>query len=309
MGKMQASGQTLINKGALSYPEVAQPTVRRHPSRLRNLELLHPNLLVRSAFYFSLAAIPFLRLYVPGTGERVGVQRVAQGLLLAAMLSRPRVCLRFVPHALLWFALYCVVRILSGLFQAPEYSKLWWPSTLELLEFYLPWAWLVFNVLHYPKFAHGGLWAFVLGVSFCALLHAVGIGVLDVDNGVDGRSTVFDQNANDIGEIYGVALVTLVALGLYRNTRQTLRFIVFPLAGLVAIGLAKTGSRTGTLFAVLGILILLPQTRAFVPRTKRYVVILLLALVFAGVVSQIPTVMKRFRSQPPVRQQTKAASA
>jgi len=77
LGKMQVSGQTLINKGALSYPEVAQPTVRRHPSRLRHLELLHPNLLVRSAFYFSLAAIPFLRLYVPGTGERVGVQRVA----------------------------------------------------------------------------------------------------------------------------------------------------------------------------------------------------------------------------------------
>jgi O-antigen ligase len=74
-----------------------------------------------------------------------------------------------------------------------------------------------------------------------------------------------------------------------------LRFIIFPLAGFVAIGLAKTGSRTGTLFAVLGILILLPQTRAFVPRVKRYVVILLLAAVFAGVMSQIPTVLKRFQ--------------
>jgi O-antigen ligase len=48
------------------------------------------------------------------------------------------------------------------------------------------------------------------------------------------------------------------------------------------------------LFAVLGILILLPQTRAFVPRIKRYLVILLLAAVFAGVASQIPTVLKRF---------------
>jgi len=305
---MQAvSGQTLIDKGTFSYPEVAQPTARRHASRAGDLDRLRPNLLVQSAFYFSLLAIPFLRLYVPGTGERVGVERVVQALLLAAMFSRPRVCLRFVPLSLLWFFAYCGVRILSGLWQAPEYSKLWWPSSLELLQFYLPWAWLVFNVLHYPKLGHGGLWAFVLGVSLCALLHIAGIGVVDVDNGIDGRSTIFQQNANEIGEIYGVALVALVALGLFRNTKQSLRFIVFPLAGLVAIGLAKTGSRTGTLFTVLGILILLPQTRAFVPRIKRYVVILLLALVFAGVVSQIPTVMKRFEeaSSGPARDESR----
>jgi len=276
-------------------------------SRLRNLDLLRPNLLVQAAFYFALAAIPFLRLYVPGTGERVGVQRVVQLLMLAAMFSRPRVCLRFVPHAMLWFFAYCGLRVISGLWHAPEYSKLWWPNSLELLQFYLPVAWLVFNVLHYPKFGYGGLWAFGAGVAFCALLHVAGIGVVDVDQGIDGRSTVFDQNANEIGEIYGVALVALVALGLLRNTKQKFQFIIFPLAGLIAIGLAKTGSRTGTLFAVLGVLILLPQTRAFVPRVKRYLVILLLAAVFAGVVSQIPTVLKRFQvaSSGPARDESR----
>ena len=265
-------------------------------SAARKLESLRPNLLVRWAFYSSLFAIPFLRLYIPGTGEHIGIERAVQGLLFLSMLSRPRVCLRFIPVSLLWFLGYCGVRIVSGLWQAPEYSAIWWPSTLELLQFFLPWAWLVFNVMHYPKFSHAGLWAFVAGVSVCALLHIVGVGVIDVDNGVDGRSAVFDQNANEIGEIYGVALVALVALGLFRTTRQSLRFLIFPLAAAVAIGLAKTGSRSGTLFAMTGILILLPQTRAFVPRVKRYLVILLLAAVFAGVVSQIPTVLKRFKT-------------
>lgn len=290
-----ASGQSFLDKGALPYPEVTQSGARWRGG-IRNLEFLRPNLLVRVAFYFTLAAIPFLRLYVPGTGERLGIQRVAQLLMLAAVFSRPRVCLRFIPFSLLWFFAYCVLRILSGLLQAPEYSKVWWPSSLELLQFYLPLAWLIFNILHYPKFAHGGLWAYVLGVSFCALLHIAGIGVAEVDQGIGGRSAIFDQNANEIGEIYGAALVALVALGLFRSTKQKLRFIIFPLAGFVAIGLAKTGSRTGTLFAVLGILILLPQTRAFVPRVKRYLVILLLAAVFAGVMSQIPTVLKRFQA-------------
>jgi O-antigen ligase len=289
-----ASGQSLINKDALSYPEASQPDLRLSDSRTRNFELVRPNLLVRSAFYFSLFAIPFLRLYVPGTGERLGVQRLSEVLMIAAMLSRPRVCLRFLPGSLLWFVVYCGVRILSGLLQAPEYSKIWWPSSLELLQFFIPLAWLVFNVLHYPKFAHGGVWAFVLGASLCAFFHALGVGVVDVDNGVDGRSSIFEQNANEIGQIYGLAIVGLVALGLFRNTKQSLRILVFPLAVINAVGLAKTGSRTGTLLAILGIIILLPQTRAFVPRTKRYLVVLLLSAVFAGVISQIPTVMKRF---------------
>src|ERR1041384_1512043 len=165
-----ASGHNLVEKGILPYPEVTEPNARWHASALRNLDLLQPNLFVRSAFYFSLVAIPFLRLYVPGTGEHIGVQRVVQLLMITAMVSRPRVCVRFIPHVLLWFAAYCGFRILCGLWQAPEYSKVWWPTSLELLDFYLPWAWVVFNVLHYPKFAHGGLWAFVLGASFCALL-------------------------------------------------------------------------------------------------------------------------------------------
>jgi O-antigen ligase len=289
-------GQPLTGKNELPYPEVKEPVARLSASAVRKLESLRPNLLVRCAFYSSLFAIPFLRLYIPGTGERIGIERAIQGLLFLSMLSRPKVCLRFIPVSLLWFVAYCGVRIVSGLWQAPGYSTLWWPSSLELLQFFLPWAWLMFNVMHYPNFGHRGLWAFAIGVSLCALLHVVGIGVTEVDHGIDGRSTVFDQNANEIGEIYGVALVALVALGLFRNTRQSLRFIVFPLAAAVAIGLAKTGSRTGTLYAVLGILILLPQTRAFVPRIKRYLVILLLAAVFAGVVSQIPTVLKRFES-------------
>src|SRR6266850_4577240 len=237
------SGQTLVEKGTLSYPEVNEPGARWRAG-IRNLDSLRPNLLVRAAFYFSLAAIPFLRLYVPGTGERLGIERVAQLLMLAAIFSRPRVCLRFVPFSLLWFFAYCILRTLSGLWLAPEYSKLWWPSSLELLQFYLPLTWLIFNVLHYPKFGYGGLWAFVIGVSFCALLHIAGVGVVEVDQGIDGRSTIFEQNANEIGETYGVALVALVALGLFKSTTQKLRFIVFPLAGLIATGLAKTGSRT-----------------------------------------------------------------
>ena len=121
-----------------------------------------------------------------------------------------------------------------------------------------------------------------------------GIGVEAVDNGIEGRSSIFGLNANETGQIYGLAFIAVVALGLFRHTKPGLRLIVFPMAGLLAVTLAKTGSRGGLLIAAVGVLILLPQTRAFVGRTKRYLALLLLAVVFAGVMSQIPTVLKRF---------------
>jgi O-antigen ligase len=186
------------------------------------------------------------------------------------------------------------VRITWGVWQAPEFSQLWWPSSFELLQYLLPWAWFLFNVMRYPNFALGGLWAFVIGVAICALLHVAGIGVVDVDNGIEGRSSIFGLNANEVGGMYGLAFVALVALGLFRYTKPGLRLAVLPLAALLAVTMAKTGSRTGTLLAAMGILILLPQTRAFVPRIKRYLALLLLAVVFAGVMYQIPTVLKRF---------------
>ena len=113
-------------------------------------DALRPNFLVRWAFYLSIFSVPFGHLYLPGTGERVGVTRLAQLLILCGVLSQPRVCLRLVPVAMFWFLAYCGVRILSGLWFTPELSTLWWPSTLELLEFSLPWLWLMFNVLQFP---------------------------------------------------------------------------------------------------------------------------------------------------------------
>src|ERR1051326_8427645 len=81
-----------------------------------------PNVLVRLAFYASIVAIPFTELYLPGTGERVGVIRIVQALILAGALSQPRICLRFVPAALLWFGGYCGLRIGWGLWLSPELS-------------------------------------------------------------------------------------------------------------------------------------------------------------------------------------------
>ena len=258
-------------------------------------DALRPNFLVRWAFYLSIFSVPFGHLYLPGTGERVGVTRLVQLLILCAVLSQPRVCLRLVPVAMFWFLAYCGVRILSGLWFTPELSTLWWPSTLELLEFSLPWLWLMFNVLQFPQARRGGLWALVWGCSLCASFHIAGIDVVEVDHGIEGRSSVFGQNANVIGAIYAVAVIILVGLGMFPGVKLRERLLMLVLTAVVGAGMAKTGSRTAVLILVMGVLVLLFQGRSFGSRTKRFASLLLIGAVLAAIVWQIPAVMERFQ--------------
>ncbi len=255
-----------------------------------------PNALVRWAFYLSVFAIPFAHLYVPGTGERVGVIRVVQLLLLGAVLSQPRVCLRLVPTALLWIAGYCAVRLVSGWWLAPDLAKSWWPGTLEWLQFFLPWVWIMFNVLQFPATRRGGLWAFVGGCSLCALLHLLGLGVVAVDDSIEEvRTTVFGVNANLVGGTYALTIVILIGLGMFADARLGRRLLCLALIGLNGIGMAKTGSRTAVLLVVMGIGVLLFQAESFAPRSRRYAALLLVGALLAGIVWQIPTVVERFQ--------------
>jgi len=255
-----------------------------------------PNWLVRWAFYLSIFSVPFMHLYLPGTGERIGVTRLIQLIVLCAVLSQPRVCLRLVPMALFWFLAYCVLRILSGLWFTPELSGIWWPSTVELLELALPWLWVMFNVLQYPQARRGGLWALAWGCSLCALLHIAGIGVVELDNGIEGRSTVFGQNANVIGATYAIAVVVLVGLGMFRGVKVHQRLLALVLTALTGAGMAKTGSRTAFLILVMGVLVLSIQGSWFESRAKRFAGLLLVVVVLGTIVWQIPTVMERFEN-------------
>ena len=170
----------------------------------------------------------------------------------------------------------------------------WWPSTLELLEFSLPWLWVMFNVLQFPHARRGGLWALAWGCSLCALLHIAGIGVVEVDKGIEGRSSVFGQNANVIGATYAIAVIVLVGLGMFRGVKLPQRLLLLLLTALTGAGMAKTGSRTAGLILVAGITVLLFQSESLESKTKRFASLLLIGAVLTAIIWQIPTVMERF---------------
>ena len=261
----------------------------------------YPNAIVRMAFYLSVIAIPFHGLYLPGTGDRIGVTRIVQALVILACLTQPRVCLRRVPLAVILFGAYCGVRIIWGSWLAPHLVDAWWPGTLLSMQFFIPWVWFLFNVLQYPRMGRRAIWSLGLGVSACAFLHIMGIGAVELDGGAEGRSASFGETANLGGAIYATGMIGITGMAMLQNTTARGRLLVFPLTGLMATGLAMTGSRTAALLLATGLLVMVFQPTAFDPRVKRYLTLALMGVVLAGVAYQVPTVASRFQAMTTLR--------
>ena len=273
-------------------PTESAVTTVRFPKRVA--AALRPNFLVRWAFYLSIFTIPVSHLYLPGTGDRVGVERIVQVLILFGVLSQPRVCLRFVPAALFWFLAYIGIRILWGLWLTPEMSAYWWPSSREFVEL-LPWVWVMFNVLQFPEARRGGWWALGLGCSLGALCQVAGIGATAVDNGLDDRFSAFGLNANELGATYAAAMISLLGLWMTRTGTWIQRLLPFLLIVLLGVAMAKTGSRTAILILIMGVLVLLCFGKMFGSNWRRLACLLLLGTAVAAILWQNPTAMERFQ--------------
>jgi O-antigen ligase len=261
-----------------------------------------PNAFVQAVFWLSAFAIPFGSLYIPGTGERLGVVRIIQVLVFLAMVLQPAVCLRRWPVALSWFLAYCGVRLLWGLWMTPQLATEWWPSTSRLLQFYLPWMLFLFNVLRFPSVPRRGLWALALGSSLCAVLHLAGFGVEQLDRGMEGRTSVFGENANVVGTNYALALIAMLGLLLAGEVSLPRRFVLLSMTPLNGLGLAMTGSRTAALLVGLGFLVLLGRSYVAGARFRGLIILGLTAAILGSVLWTVPTVLQRFdtfRSRDP----------
>lgn len=265
---------------------------------VRPVEAVGPNAVVRWAFYLSLFAIPMAHLYLPGTGGKLGVNRIIQLLILCGVLSQPRVCLRLVPTALFWFLGYIALRILWGFWLTPDQSVAWWPDSLNFIQ-QLPWVWVMFNVLQFPETRRGGLWALALGCSFCALFHIVGIGVAEVTDGFEKRSAVFGMNPNEESANYATAMIVLLGLWMSRPQHWIQRWAPLPLLALLGLAVAKTGSRNPILVLAIGALVLLLLGESLGSKARRLAILLALSAVLAVILWQIPTIMERFGKLDP----------
>jgi O-antigen ligase len=262
------------------------------------VDSLHPNFLVQAAFYLSVFSIPFCYLYLPGTGERVGVARLVQLLIFLGALSQPRVCLRFFPKALFWFVGYVFMRMIWGLWLTPDLAASWWPDDLVFIGYLFPWTWVLFNVLQFPDMRQRGVWVLTWGCLACAICHIAGIGVDAAFSGAEGRSSVFGQNPNEVGATYATAVIALFGLWTSQAREWIRRLLPVPMMALIGIALAKTGSRGAILILAIGLLVLLFASPAR-SKIKHLASLLVFVTALAATLWQMPTVMTRFQEINP----------
>ena len=280
------------------------PPIQRTPSattvkpKTRPVVAVMPNTLVRWAFMLSVFAIPFTNLYLPGTGGELGVLRIVQLIMVCAVLSQPHVCLRWFPKALLWFLAYITMRIGWGIWLTPDLADSWWPSCRLFIQI-LPWVWVMFNVLHYPGMWQQGLWALGSGCFCCALFHIAGIGVEQVPGELEGRTSIFGVNANELGNTYAISMVALLGLWLVGKKTWLQRSLPFFMMTVIGIGLAKSGSRESGLILALGVCILFLFGHAISSKAKRFGGALIIVVMLGFTLWQIPTMLTRFNEFHP----------
>jgi O-antigen ligase len=288
----------LAGAAASSVPSRTESEPFRAGTEALGAEYVRPTVLVRWAFFLSVLTIPFTGVYVPGTGEKVGVLRIVQLLMVCAVLTQPRVCLRWVPTTLFVFLAYIGLRIFWGFWLSPDAANSWWPNSREFIEF-LPWFWIMFNVMQFPESRRAGLWALGIGCTLCALCHIAGIGESMVSDGLENRSSVFGVNANELGVAYAIAVIALLGLWLLRPRTTSQWLLPFPMIIIIGIGMAKTGSRSSFLVLATGLWLLLVLGKALGTRTARAVTTVMLGIVVILILWRIPTVLERFHEINP----------
>jgi hypothetical protein len=266
-----------------------------------------PNLFVRLTFYTSVIAIFPGDFYIPGTGDRLGINRIVQLMMVTSMLWQPRVCLRRIPVAMLWFLAYYFLKVIWGYWLTPDLYDVWMPSVTPFFFLMLPILWLSFNVIQDERVAMGGLWMFTLTCAFCALLHVMGIGTQEIGSGETRRITIFGENANEVGVAYAVALVASLGLALRAISLPWQRLLMVPVVLVLGIALSKTGSRSAVLAAGAGMMILALPCPALIATSKRVALVLGGGLIFGFILSQTPVAIQRFKKlQDPSENATEA---
>jgi hypothetical protein len=245
------------------------------------------------AFYFSLFAVPFDLLILPGVSDGSLVARVVDLFLLIAVVTQPRVCLRRMPAAYAAFIGYALLRLAWGVLLTPELFGIWAPATRMFLRIIL-WSWFCYNLLQYPGTGRRGLWAFALGCTLCACFHVLHIGTAEVGTEIDNRLTLFGENANNVAVTYAVALVALAGAEMTgRRPSAWARPVALCMLGLIGAGLVLTASRGGALMASVGLLILAIPLGPILVAARRRSLLLLVVLVVGIAIARNPVVVHR----------------
>jgi O-antigen ligase len=220
---------------------------------------------IRYAFYLFVFAIPFESASTETVSIIGSIPMILGMALTGAALLQPRVCFKAPPWAFWWFVGYFILCLALGTTQNLGYIS---PMLARLSKFaqMLILMWISFNLFRYPEICRNALLLFIAACAILSMLLMFGVGTVQV---AQGRSSLFGDNANTIGAMLALGLITLVGITYGRTTVERklifLAWIIFPIIGTAIV---MTGSRGALIGLLVGIALLIVRDGTWQAKLK-----------------------------------------
>jgi O-antigen ligase len=209
--------------------------------------------LVQAGLYLLVASIPF---EYPERSIPLEIPTLTGAVFLLTTLFHPRACYTRVPAAVLWFAAYLVVFLVSLAASGGEYV----PEALAEFIVVLQGVLVLLaagSLMQDEKVARRAMVTLVIACAVRAALPLLGFAKTSATVWTGGeRVSALGQNANNAAMILAAGLVALIGLTFVRRNRSRVRFLITGLLGaLLGLAVLETGSRGGLASLLGGMLV------------------------------------------------------
>jgi len=248
---------------------------------------------VRWAFYAFVFSLIFEELPIQIPVEVTLITTVF--LLTAALLLQPHRAFGYPPTAFWCFIVYLWLGIVILGFYQVLFEGFILLRQLKLLQLIILF-WIAYNLMRDDHTATGALISLVASCAVMSVLNALGLTVTsDATMSKLGRLTAYGMDSNQLGGMLALGLLTLVGLvvGLRRDWIRP-RFLMWPVAALLAITLVQTGSRGALLAFGAGLSVLTLRKGTLLSKLRNVLLVLLGIGFFFWIAFQSDLVRHRF---------------
>ena len=209
--------------------------------------------IIRFAFYAFVFSIPLETLDV---GLEVGVMSVSfvvGYVFIAVAFLQPKVTFGELPRPLWFFAAYLLVFVSQGIWQLLDITpglvgRL--STTIQMVVLF----WISYNLFRYEHLIIGTLLSLSAGCVVLAVLQVSGTAANTI---AGGRVSALSQDANSLGSMLAVGLITLLGLAYGRASQKgNIGWLAWVGLAILVVGIVLSGSRGAFAALVIGIICL-----------------------------------------------------
>jgi O-antigen ligase len=186
--------------------------------------------------------------------DRFTIAKFSGYLMLLVALFYPRTAFRRFPLAGWFFLLYILVVASLIPFQPSSYFLENRTNLFRIVQMFVLF-WISFNLLRRSQMVTLTLASYAASVSMLAVLNSLGI---FTEEHVKARESAFGQDPNAVASVYAIGVLAMVGLVYGRKRKQNAwTLVVWLMLPVVAISMARTGSRGGLVSLAVGLAMIL----------------------------------------------------